>query len=248
MIVETEAIVLQTRKYSDTSKIVVVFTKEYGKVSLIAKGAFTVKSKFGGTLEPLSYIYISFYKKNSTDLHLLKSVEFVTQFNNIKKKYDTIVAGLVTAEIVNYTQNENFVNTNLFERLAELLQILNKDIGNPFSYCTNFLFCLANNLGFLINFNVIETLPQLISSVKISLSDATILDYNSIFCASKDIYTFKYATIKKVANYKSDMLQEDLVVELNNNEFIEIVNFFANFFAFHLGKKYQIRNLSLLNS
>jgi DNA repair protein RecO (recombination protein O) len=63
MIAETKAIVLHTRKFSDTSKIATLFTSDFGKISVIAKGAAKPKSKFGSSLDPLSYINISFIKK-----------------------------------------------------------------------------------------------------------------------------------------------------------------------------------------
>ena len=88
MLVESEAIVLQVRKYNDTSKIALLYSKEYGKISIIAKGAFTTKSGVSGMLEPLSYVKIFFYKKASSDLHLLKSIEIVTHLNKILKNYN----------------------------------------------------------------------------------------------------------------------------------------------------------------
>ncbi|MBI5464877.1 MAG: recombination protein O N-terminal domain-containing protein, partial [Ignavibacteriales bacterium] len=39
MIVKTDAVVIKSMKYSDTSKIVALYTKEFGKLSVIAKGA-----------------------------------------------------------------------------------------------------------------------------------------------------------------------------------------------------------------
>jgi DNA repair protein RecO len=249
MILETEAIVLVVRKYSDTSKIAVMFSKEFGKISILAKGAFNAKSKFGG-LEPLSYVSISFYKKPSSDLHLLKSIELVKPFNKITKNYDALVSGLVAAEIVNATQKENFENTELFAYFVDFLRMLNENVEFGFSLCVNFLFCIAGNLGYLLDFSFVNEHPQNTNEIKISLSDAT--EINSMNTHSNKnnsnyyqrYFSFRFATISKIANF--DCASIDKRIALTNSEFAEIVNFFSTFFEFHLDKKIQIRTLGLL--
>jgi DNA repair protein RecO (recombination protein O) len=71
MIVKTEAIVLKTMKYRDTSKIVTLFTKNYGKLSAVAKGARDRNLRFGSALDSLSHVQVVLYKKEGADLHLL---------------------------------------------------------------------------------------------------------------------------------------------------------------------------------
>src|SRR5207245_7188095 len=50
----TPAVVLQTYRYSETSKVVRLATRELGVQSAIAKGALRPKSRFGAGLELLS--------------------------------------------------------------------------------------------------------------------------------------------------------------------------------------------------
>ena len=49
----TDAIVLKAMKYRDTSRIVTFYTRAFGKLRAIAKGARGPKNKFGSALEPL---------------------------------------------------------------------------------------------------------------------------------------------------------------------------------------------------
>src|SRR5260370_41103624 len=53
-LVSTPAVVLQTYRYSETSKVVRLATRDLGVQSAIAKGALRPKSRFGAGLEPLS--------------------------------------------------------------------------------------------------------------------------------------------------------------------------------------------------
>ena len=73
--VSTPAIVLSTLRYSETSKIVRLATREYGVQSVIAKGALRPKSRFGAALQLLSEGQAQFLLKENRELHLLTSFD-----------------------------------------------------------------------------------------------------------------------------------------------------------------------------
>lgn len=68
---KTDAVILGGRRFGDTSKIISVYTSEFGKVHLLAKGALAPKSKFLSALETFSESELVFYHKTTTELHLL---------------------------------------------------------------------------------------------------------------------------------------------------------------------------------
>ena len=61
MIISTNAIILKTIPYGDSSVISRLFTKDNGKISIIAKGAWRPKKTAGSMLEPMNHIYIQYY-------------------------------------------------------------------------------------------------------------------------------------------------------------------------------------------
>lgn len=77
---ETSAYVLRTYTLSDSDKICLLLTKDFGKVRAVAKGARRVRSRFGGSLEPLSEVQISFFGKEHQELTRLNRCE-LTQSN-----------------------------------------------------------------------------------------------------------------------------------------------------------------------
>ena len=79
MIFSTNAIVLNYKKFSDTSLICNLYSKDYGKFSIIAKGARSLKNPHGAILQPLNYIDIVYYYKEKRSMQLLKEA-------TIKKK------------------------------------------------------------------------------------------------------------------------------------------------------------------
>ncbi len=69
----TEAICLTVQKYSESSKIAVLYTQHWGRISVIAKGAYRPKSQLWGHLEPLSIAECVVYKKPREQIYLLSS-------------------------------------------------------------------------------------------------------------------------------------------------------------------------------
>jgi DNA repair protein RecO (recombination protein O) len=74
-LVQSDGIVLKTHALGDTSRIVVVYTRDLGMVKLVAKGARKAPSRFGFTLEPLSRSRFHFYHKPDRDLHLVSQTD-----------------------------------------------------------------------------------------------------------------------------------------------------------------------------
>ena len=74
-LVRSEGIVLKTHALGNTSRIVVVYTRDHGMLKLVAKGARTSPSRFGYALEPLSRSRLVFYLKPDRDLHLLSQAD-----------------------------------------------------------------------------------------------------------------------------------------------------------------------------
>jgi DNA repair protein RecO (recombination protein O) len=74
-LVVTPAVVLRTYRYSETSKIVRLATRELGVQSAIAKGALRPKSRFGAGLELLSEGVAQLYHRESRELQTLAAFD-----------------------------------------------------------------------------------------------------------------------------------------------------------------------------
>ena len=74
-LVSTSSIVLSTLRYSETSKIVRLATREHGVQSAIAKGALRPNSRFGAALQLLSEGQAQVLMKEHRELHLLTAFD-----------------------------------------------------------------------------------------------------------------------------------------------------------------------------
>ena len=85
MICSTKAIVLNHKKFSDTSLICNLYSENYGKISIIAKGARSLKNPHGAVLEPLNYIDLIYYYKPKRNIQLFKEASII---NNTPSQAD----------------------------------------------------------------------------------------------------------------------------------------------------------------
>ncbi len=74
-LVITPAIVLSALRYSETSKIVRLATREHGVQSAMAKGALRPKSRFGAALQHLSEGQAQYLAKENRELHALTTFD-----------------------------------------------------------------------------------------------------------------------------------------------------------------------------
>src|SRR5438067_13695357 len=85
-LVTTPAIVLQTYRYSETSKVVRLATRDLGVQSAIAKGALRPKSRFGAGLELLSEGVAQLYFREARELHTLGAFDLVNLRRDLRSE------------------------------------------------------------------------------------------------------------------------------------------------------------------
>jgi DNA repair protein RecO (recombination protein O) len=249
MIINTEAIVLNSKKFGDTSKIVSLYTKEAGSISVIAKGARKPNSKFGSSLEALSYSQTSIYFSPHSSLHLLSKSEIHRPLRHIQESYDHLSAGLMIVESIIQSQETNEPNPELFSMLADSVVLLNGLPDNPFSLFALFQERLAQIMGFELNFGDTYRLAEdYINSgreIIISLEDASL---NSPEAADRrNIYRMSPKALLSLAQLSGLELNESGQVEIDEASRVKIAGFFSQYFSYHLDKKFVYRSFNLLD-
>ena len=74
------AIVLRTVEFSETSLVVTLFTREFGKLGALAKGARRLKNPFESALDLLALCRIVFLHKSSDALDLVTEAKLLRRF------------------------------------------------------------------------------------------------------------------------------------------------------------------------
>lgn len=84
MITKVEGMIVSETPYGESSKIIHVFSKEYGIISIMCKGAKSMKSKMRALTMKFTYGFFYIYYKEDK-LSLLKDVDVLDSFKNIKQ-------------------------------------------------------------------------------------------------------------------------------------------------------------------
>jgi DNA repair protein RecO (recombination protein O) len=152
MIVKTEALVLKSRRYRETSKIVAFYSKEFGKIRGVAKGARETKSKFGAALEPMTHVSIVLYKKEHRDLHMISQSEIVRLFPRLHSDLARITAGLSAVELIDAAMHDEEPNEPVFRLVIELMSELDTATKNLENVLYFFRLRLLDLMGFKPDF------------------------------------------------------------------------------------------------
>lgn len=99
-LVTAPAIVLATIRFSESSKIVRLATREFGVQSALAKGALRPKSRFGAALQVLSEGQAQLYMKEHRELHTLAAFDLLRVPVALAADLDRYAAASALAEIM----------------------------------------------------------------------------------------------------------------------------------------------------
>lgn len=102
MLQRTEGIVLKTNLFAEADLIVTYITKDCGIVKTFAKSPRKIKSRFGSSLEPLTYSKISFWGKEDSSLPRLIQSDIVYPFHSLRSSLSCF---LKVSEIFELTLN-----------------------------------------------------------------------------------------------------------------------------------------------
>jgi DNA repair protein RecO (recombination protein O) len=97
---DTPAIVLSTLRYSETSKIVRLATRDHGVHSAIAKGALRPRSRFGAALQLLSEGQARLLVKEHRELHILASFDLLRLHVRLADDLERYATASALAEVM----------------------------------------------------------------------------------------------------------------------------------------------------
>ncbi|GAG10551.1 unnamed protein product, partial [marine sediment metagenome] len=111
---KTNALVLKTQQWSETSKIAHLYTRKWGRISVLAKGAMRPKAKFWGHLETFSLVEAVIYKKPREGLQLLAQCHLLNPFGGLYADPERAGYGFAAVEFLERHTFEE-ANDELFE-------------------------------------------------------------------------------------------------------------------------------------
>ncbi|TKJ41101.1 DNA repair protein RecO [candidate division LCP-89 bacterium B3_LCP] len=147
-LIKTEGIILQQRPFSETSKILVAYTGNKGKVSLLFKGGRKGVKKFPGGLETLNRVELQYYHKDSRNLQNFKSFDLIDTFSDMRADFSRMYTALSIGETILRTTADEEENADLYNYLIQTFEALNLYPNNPWTLRWKSLLDVSRSLGF----------------------------------------------------------------------------------------------------
>jgi len=124
MYLQTEAIVLKTVDFSESSLVLTLFTRNFGKIRALAKGGRRLKGPYESALDLMSHLLVIYIPKRGDSLDLLTESKLVQRFRPTQENYGGMYAGFYIIELLNEMTIELEPMPELFDAAVEALSQL----------------------------------------------------------------------------------------------------------------------------
>jgi DNA repair protein RecO (recombination protein O) len=115
-------IVLRTYRLGEADRIVVLLSRDHGKVRAVAKGVRKTTSRFGGRLEPTRHVAVQLYE--GRELDTITQVETVDHFRSIRDDLSRVSRAVSMLEAADQLAMEREPNVRLYQMLLGALRAL----------------------------------------------------------------------------------------------------------------------------
>jgi len=148
MLKHTEGIVIKATKYSETSLVTQILTRDFGMQAFLVKGVYRKKSPLQPShFQHLNRVHLEGYFKSGRQLQTIKELTIQPLFQTIPFQIEKTSLAIFIAEVLQKTIREEEPNEALFRFLHQLIQLLDDWKGSLANFPHFFLIQLSQHLG-----------------------------------------------------------------------------------------------------
>jgi len=167
-----ETIILN-RKVVRSDKILSVFSRELGKIVVVAPGCAKVPNRFGGAIEPLNYGISNIYRSVGGNFYL-REYELKKPFWEIRRSLNRLESALFILSLVDKTSPLELPEPELFDTLLVFLDLIDSG-GDPILLRYAVILKIFHFLGFLPSLDTCSSCSGKISKEAFVKGDTPIL-------------------------------------------------------------------------
>lgn len=123
---KVEAIVIRTHDYGETNKIVTIYTRELGKVGVMARGAKKPKSRLSSVSQLFTYGF--FLIQGQSGLGTLQQGELIESFRELREDLFLTTYAAIVVELTDKLTDDRKTNPYLFELLISTLRYMSEGL------------------------------------------------------------------------------------------------------------------------
>ncbi|PYZ94258.1 DNA repair protein RecO [Salipaludibacillus keqinensis] len=124
MLEKFEGIIIRTTNYAETNKVLTIYSREHGKIALMARGARRPKSRFASSSQ--LFIFGTFVYQKSSGIGTLNQADIIDSFREVRSDLMLTAYAAYIVELLDKLTEDRSSNPYLFELLYQLLHHLNE--------------------------------------------------------------------------------------------------------------------------
>lgn len=145
---KTDAVVIRLVEFSETSLIVTLFSRQFGRLSAIAKGARRPKGPFEGAIDLLAIGSMEVLRKAGDTLDLLTEAKLIRRFRGANKSLGRLYTGYYLAELLARWTDDDDPHPELYDLAVDTIHRIDGS-DDPLIACLHFEIRTMRFLGHL---------------------------------------------------------------------------------------------------
>jgi DNA repair protein RecO (recombination protein O) len=249
-ICKASAIVLKSINLRESSRIITLYSNEFGKMKVVAKGILLPKSRLSGNLENFSQVNVVFYKRENVELYTLSQADLVNPFYKICLDLDRFTIASTGMELLDKLVSWEEPSPKVFDLSLDFLsQIESTGANNLKKVLLAYVLKLVTILGYKPKLENCVTCDKKIKGKFIFFSpergglvcSSCLLDNSFYIKFSKD-------SIEKANELRRITLGNACKVKMSETESDEVLCGILDFLDFHMGRGKDLKSMEFFKS
>ncbi len=148
MLVRTEGFVLRSIPFKESSRLITLYSLELGRITVIAHGSQSKKSRFGAAVQPLSHVQAVIYTRPMRSIQILSDCSHVQRYPVILDDLGRLTIGQRICEYVQALTEDGQRSPEIYHLLVKVFDALNSPDINGVIIQLYFQLQLTTLLGF----------------------------------------------------------------------------------------------------
>lgn len=234
--INTKGLILKEVYIGEADKIVKIFTKDKGKISVSAKGARKQKSHLAAGTQIFSYCDFFIYK--GRNYNIIQQLEIISTFHGIREDIIKLTYASYFLELLDSVTEEEETNEELLFLVLKALSVLEKTDRNPKLITRIYELRLMSLIGYMpeisqcINCGGQEEIYRFSSKLGGILCNS---------CIQKDIYSHKMsqATWYTIQYILSSDLVNLFKFTIDESILDELEKITKSYLSYHIEKRFN---------
>lgn len=117
---KTQGIIIRRTNFSETDRLLTIYTRDFGKVQAIAKGVRKTSSKLSGHVELFYLTQFEIHKGRNIDI--VTGANLIEKYDNLRKNNDLVNHTHYMSELVYRSTQEDLAHKELFYLIRDIFK------------------------------------------------------------------------------------------------------------------------------